>query len=120
MIYKAYDILVLVMLMVMGLCLTVIGFLLRMPGSGEVIWWVVVGLGILILVVGFVSIGFTATQATEMLCPYCNKKIVPRVKLGSGHLYLSTALEQKDHSEEDNRVSDENEILEREYHGRQR
>jgi len=112
--------LVLVMLIVMGLCLTVIGFLLRMPGAGEVIWWVVVGLGILILVVGFVSIGFTATQATEMLCPYCNKKIVPRVKLGSGHLYLSTALEQKDHSEEDNRVSDENEILEREYHGRQR
>ena len=120
MIYKAYDILVLVMLMVMGLCLTVIGFLLRMPGSGEVIWWLIMGLGIVILVVGFVSIGFTATQATEMLCPYCNKKIVPRVKLGSGHLYLSTALEQKDHSEEDNRVSDENEILEREYHGRQR
>ena len=89
MIYKAYDILVLVMLIVMGLCLTVIGFLLRMPGSGEVIWWVVVGLGILILVVGFVSIGFTATQATDMPCPYCNKKIVPRVKSGSGHLYLS-------------------------------
>jgi len=41
------------------------------------------------LVLGLVGIGFTATQATDMLCPYCNKKIVPRVKSGSGHLYLS-------------------------------
>jgi len=87
--YKAYDILVLVMLIVIGLFLTVMGFLLRMPGTGEVIWWLIMGVGIVILVLGLVSIGFTATQATDMLCPYCNKKIVPRVKSGSGHLYLS-------------------------------
>jgi len=87
--YKAYDILLLVMLMVLGLCLALLGFGLRMPGAGEVIWWLVMSLGILILVLGLVGIGFTATQATEMPCPYCNKKIVPRVKSGSGHLYFS-------------------------------
>jgi hypothetical protein len=45
--------------------------------------------GIICLVFCFVQIGFTATQPVSMACPHCNKLVVPRVKLWSGHLYFS-------------------------------
>jgi len=87
--YKAYDFLVLVMLLVLGVALIALGWAGTEPGLEDLAGWFVLVLGIGMLVAGIVSIGFTATQSTEMPCPHCGKKIVPKVKGGSGHLYLS-------------------------------
>ncbi|MBI2935112.1 MAG: hypothetical protein HYY29_06040 [Chloroflexi bacterium] len=87
--YKAYDIMVLAMIMILGFVLTIVGFMLRTRGLGEVIWWLVAALGIVLLIAGISSIGFCATQADEMPCPHCGKKAVPMVKLSSGHVFLS-------------------------------
>ena len=64
--YKAYDVLVLVMVLIVGIFLTLMGFWLATPGFGEAIWWLVMGLGVWMLLVGLISIGFTATQPTEV------------------------------------------------------
>ena len=87
--YKAYDIIVLVMLLVLGVVLIGLGLAATEPRLGELARLLVLVLGVVVLLAGIMSIGFTATQSTEMPCPHCGKKIVPKVKGGSGHLYLS-------------------------------
>jgi len=92
--YKRYDILTVLVWVVLGAALIVLGFLLRSPALGETVWWVVMGVGIALAVVGLVSIGFTTRQAVEMQCPHCGGKIVPRVKSSTSHLYLSKGDEE--------------------------
>ena len=87
--YKAYDIIVLVMLLVLGVVLIGLGLAATEPRLGELARLLVLVLGVVVLLAGIMSIGFTATQSTEMPCPHCGKKIIPKVKGGSGHLYLS-------------------------------
>lgn len=87
--YKAYDILVWVMVSVLGLALVVLGLSIRQLELADLLGWSTVFLGIVMLLGGLVSVGFIATQPTEMPCPHCGKKIVPKVKWSSGHLYLS-------------------------------
>ena len=92
--YRGYDILTAVVWMVLGAALMVLGFFLRRPDFGEAIWWVVTGVGIALVVVGVVSIAFTVRQPTEMHCPHCGGRIMPRVKPDTSHSYLSTADEE--------------------------
>ena len=87
--YKAYDILILIMMLLLGGMFILVGFVGRWPGIMEGIWWMLVGVGIAIVVGVMVSIGFTATQPTKIQCPYCQQKIVPKVKWSTGHLHLS-------------------------------
>ena len=87
--YRGYDILTAVVWMVLGAALVVLGLFLRRPDFGEAIWWVVAGVGIALVVVGVVSIGFTMRQATEMHCPHCGGRVMPRVKPDTSHLYLA-------------------------------
>ncbi len=87
--YKRYDILTVLVWVVLGAALIVLGIFLRSPDFGETVWWVVMGVGIALAVVGIVSIIFTARQTVGMLCPHCGGKIVPRVKSSTSHLYLS-------------------------------
>jgi NO-binding membrane sensor protein with MHYT domain len=92
--YKRYDILTVLVWVVLGAALIVLGLLLRSPDLGETVWWVVMGVGIALAIVGIVSIGFTTRQAVEMQCPHCGGKIVPRVKSSTSHLYLSKGEEE--------------------------
>jgi hypothetical protein len=87
--YKRYDILTVLVWVVLGAALIVLGLFLKRPDLGEAVWWVVMGIGIALAVVGIVSIGFSARQAVELDCPHCGGKIVPRVKSNTSHLYLS-------------------------------
>ena len=89
--YRAYNVMVLVLLRVVCVALIALGLEVRKLGVGQAIWWSAVGLGIVALVISLVAIGFTATRVTEMPCPHCGRGIVARVKLGlgSGHLYIS-------------------------------
>jgi hypothetical protein len=87
---RAYNILITVMVILIGGCLTLIGYLLlRLPWVMETIWWAPLALGIVCILGGLVSIGFDATQPTKIPCPYCREKIVPKVRGLSGHLHLS-------------------------------
>jgi DNA-directed RNA polymerase subunit RPC12/RpoP len=92
--YKWHDIEAMMVWVVLGVALIVLGSFLRRPESSEAIWWLVRGAGIVLLVVGIVSIGFSARQAVEMRCPHCGGKIVPRVKSSTSHLYLSKGEEE--------------------------
>ena len=92
--YKRYDILTVLVWVVLGAALIVLGLFLRRPDLGEAVWWVVMGVGIALAVVGIVSIGFSARQAVELDCPHCGGKIVPRVKSSTSHLYLSKGEEK--------------------------
>ncbi len=91
--YKRYDILTVLVWVVLGAALIVLGVFLRRPDFGEAVWWVVMGVGIALAVVGIVSIIFTARQTVGMLCPHCGGKIVPRVKSSTSQLYLSKGKE---------------------------
>jgi len=92
--YKKYDILTVLVWVVLGAALIVLGFFLRRPDFRESIWWVVMGVGIALAVVGIVSIVFSARQAVELHCPHCGGKIVPRVTSSTSHLYLSKGEEK--------------------------
>jgi len=92
--YKRYDTLTVLVWVVLGAALIVLGIFLRRPDFREEIWWVVMGVGIALMVIGIVSIGFTARQAVELDCPHCGGKIVPRVKSSTSHLYLSKRNEE--------------------------
>ncbi len=94
MIYKRYDILTVAVWVVLGAALIVLGLFLRRPDFGEAVWWVVMGVGIALMVVGIVSIGFSVRQAIELDCPHCGGKIVPRVQSSTSHLYLSKGEEK--------------------------
>jgi NO-binding membrane sensor protein with MHYT domain len=99
--YKRYDILTVLVWVVLGAALIVLGFFLRRPDFRESIWWVVTGVGIALAVVGIVSIAFSARQAIELDCPHCGRKIVPRVKSSTSHLYLTTGEEEEEEEEEE-------------------
>ncbi|MEA1871818.1 MAG: hypothetical protein U9M91_00210 [Chloroflexota bacterium] len=98
--YKRYDILTVLVWVVLGAALTVLGVFLRRPDFGEAVWWVVMGVGIALVVVGIISIAFTARQAVELSCPYCGGKIVPRVKSNTSELYLATGEEGEEEKAE--------------------
>ena len=87
--YRTADILTLVLITILGGAFVAVGLLSRRPDLMEDIWWIVVAFGGAILLSCLVSIGFVATQPTEMPCPYCNEKIVPKARTMSGHLRLS-------------------------------
>jgi hypothetical protein len=89
MIYKKYDILTVLVWVVLGAALIVLGVFLRRPDFGERIWWVVMGVGIALAIVGIISIILTSRQTVGMLCPHCGGKIVPRVKSNTSQLYLT-------------------------------
>jgi DNA-directed RNA polymerase subunit RPC12/RpoP len=92
--YKRYDMLTVLVWVVLGAALIVLGLFLRRPDLGEAVWWVVMGVGIALAVVGIVSICFSAKQVVELDCPHCGGKIVPRVKSNTSHLYLSKGEEE--------------------------
>jgi len=106
--YKRYDILTVLVWVVLGAALIVLGVFLRRPDFREAIWWVVMGVGIALAVVGIVSIIFTARQTVGMLCPHCGGKIVPRVKSSTSQLYLSKGEEIVVGSAEEEAKSPEN------------
>jgi hypothetical protein len=87
--YKRYDILTVLVWAVLGAALIVLGLFLRSPDFGERVWWVVMGVGIALAVVGIVSIILTSRQTVGMLCPHCGGKLVPRVKSSTSQLYLT-------------------------------
>ena len=87
--YKRYDMLTVLAWVVLGAALIVLGVFLRNPDFGEIIWWLVMGVGIALVVVGIVSIIFTSRQTVGMICPHCGGKIMPRVKSSTSQLYLT-------------------------------
>ena len=88
--YKKYDLLTVLVWVVLGAALIVLGVFLRRPDFGEIVWWVVMGVGIALAVVGLISIIFSTKQTIDLCCPHCGAKIVPRVKSSTSELYLST------------------------------
>jgi len=105
--YKRYDILTVLVWVVLGAALIILGLFLRRPDFGEAVWWVVMGVGIALAVVGIVSIIFTSRQTVGMLCPHCGGKIVPRVKSSTSQLYLSKGKEEAVGSAEETAKSPE-------------
>jgi len=93
--YKRYDILTVLVWVVLGAALIVLGVFLRRPDFGEAVWWVVMGVGIALAVVGIVSIAFTARQGIDLDCPHCGGKIVPRVKSSTSQLYITKGEEEE-------------------------
>jgi DNA-directed RNA polymerase subunit RPC12/RpoP len=87
--YKRYDMLTVLVWVILGAALVVLGFFLRRPDFGERVWWVVMGVGVALVVVGIVSIVFSMRQDVGLDCPHCGGKVVPRVKSSTSHLYLS-------------------------------
>jgi hypothetical protein len=92
--YKRYDMLTVLVWVILGAALIVLGLFLKRPNFGERVWWVVVGVGIALVVVGIVSIAFSMRQDVELDCPHCGAKIVPRVQSSTSHLYLSKGEEK--------------------------
>jgi hypothetical protein len=92
--YKRYDILTVLVWVVLGAALIVLGLFLKRPDFGEAVWWVVMGVGIALVVVGIVSIVFSMRQDVELDCPHCGGKVVPRVQSSTSHLYLSKGEEE--------------------------
>jgi hypothetical protein len=107
--YKRYDILTVLVWVVLGAALIVLGLFLKRPDLGEAVWWVVMGVGIALVVVGIVSIGFSVRQTVEIQCPYCGGKVVPRVKSSTSQLYLTTGEEEEGEEEEEEASSAEEE-----------
>jgi len=99
--YKRYDMLTVLVWVVLGAALIVMGLFLRGPDFGERVWWVVMGVGIALVVVGVVSIILTARQDVELDCPHCGGKVVPRVQSSTSHLYLSKVEEVRGSAEEE-------------------
>jgi len=93
--YKRYDILTVLVWVVLGAALVVLGLFLKRPDFGKAVWWVVMGVGIALVIVGVVSITFSVRQDVELDCPHCGGKVVPRVKSSTSQLYLTTAEEEE-------------------------
>ena len=87
--YRTNDIVMLLFLMVIGGFLRLIGLASRLPGFMQDVWFVPLVLGAVILLASLISIAFVATQPTKIACPYCQEKIVPKVRGMSAHLRLS-------------------------------
>jgi hypothetical protein len=77
------------MLILVGVAWLLTGYASRLPGLMEEIWWMPFALGGVILLGSLISIGFVATQPTKMPCPYCHEKVLPKVRMMSGHLHIS-------------------------------
>jgi hypothetical protein len=105
--YKRYDMLTVLVWVVLGAALIVLGVFLRTPDFGEAVWWVVMGVGIALAVVGIIGVVFTSRQTVGLLCPHCGGKIVPRVKSNTSHLYLSKGEEEAGGSAEEEAKSPE-------------
>ena len=105
--YKRYDMLTVLVWVILGAALVVLGLFLRKPDFGEAVWWVVMGVGIALAVVGIVSIIFNSRQTVGVLCPHCGGKIVPRVKSSTSQLYLSKGEEEAGGSAEEEAKSPE-------------
>ena len=99
--YKRYDMLTVLVWVILGAALIVLGFFLKRPDFGERVWWVVMGVGIALVVVGIVSIVFSMRQDVELDCPHCGGKVVPRVKSSTSHLYLTTMEEEEEEEEKE-------------------
>jgi hypothetical protein len=93
--YRRYDMLTVLVWVILGAALVILGFFLTRPDFGERVWWVVMGVGVALVVVGIVSVVFSMRQDIELDCPCCGGKVVPRVKSSTSHLYL-TAVEGKE------------------------
>jgi sulfite exporter TauE/SafE len=104
--YKRYDMLTVLVWVILGAALTVLGVFLRRPDFGEAVWWVVMGVGIALVVVGLISIAFSTKQTIELSCPHCGEKIVPRVKSSTSHLYLATGEEEEGEDEEEGKKAE--------------
>jgi len=87
--YRRYDMLTVLVWVILGAALVILGFFLRRPDFGERVWWVVMGVGIALVVVGIVSVVFSMQQDVQLDCPRCGAKVVPRVKSSTSHLYLT-------------------------------
>ena len=94
--YKRYDMLTVLVWVILGAALVVLGVFLKRPDFGERVWWVVMGVGIALVVVGIVSIVYSLRQDVELDCPHCGGKVVPRVKSSTSHLYLTTLEEEEE------------------------
>ena len=94
--YKRYDMLTVLVWVILGAALIILGFFLRRPDFGERVWWVVMGVGIALVVVGIVSIIFSVRQDVDLDCPHCGGKVVPRVKSSTSHLYLTKVEEEEE------------------------
>jgi hypothetical protein len=99
--YKRYDMLTVLVWVILGAALIILGFFLKRPDFGERVWWVVMGVGIALVVVGIVSIIFSMRQDVELDCPHCGTKVVPRVQSSTSHLYLSKPDEGEAEEEEE-------------------
>ena len=106
--YKRYDMLTVLVWVVLGIALIVLGAFLRRPDFGEAVWWVVMGVGIALAVVGIISVIFTTRQTVGMLCPHCGGKIVPCVKSSTSQLYLTKGEEIVASSAEEETKTPEN------------
>jgi uncharacterized membrane protein len=89
--YKRYDMLTVLVWVILGAALIILGFFLMRPDFGERVWWVVMGVGIALVVVGMVSVVFSTRQDVYLDCPHCGGAVIPRVKSSTSHLYLTTA-----------------------------
>jgi hypothetical protein len=89
--YRRYDMLTVLVWVILGAALIILGFFLMRPDLGERVWWIVMGVGIALVVVGIVSVVFSMRQDVCLDCPHCGGKVVPRVKSSTSHLYLTTA-----------------------------
>ena len=105
--YKRYDMLTVLVWVILGAALIVLGVFLRRPDFGEAVWWVVMGVGIALAVVGLVSISFSTKQAGELSCPHCGGKILPRVKSNTSELYLATEEGEKKEKKEEEMAGSE-------------
>jgi uncharacterized membrane protein len=94
--YKRYDMLTVLVWVILGAALIILGFFLKRPDFGERVWWVVMGVGIALVVVGIVSTVFSMKQDVELDCPHCGAKIAPRVQSSTSHLYLSKPEEEEE------------------------
>ena len=87
--YRTNGIMTLVLITILGVGFIAVGLLGRSPELMKEMWRPALGVGLAILVACLIDIGFVATQPTKIPCPYCNEKIVPKVRTMSGHLHLS-------------------------------
>jgi DNA-directed RNA polymerase subunit RPC12/RpoP len=94
--YRRYDMLTVLVWVILGAALIILGFFLMRPDFGERVWWIVMGVGIALVVVGIVSVVFSMRQDVYLDCPHCGGRVIPRVKSSTSHLYLTTAEGQED------------------------
>lgn len=86
---QKYDMLMVLVWVILGAALAILGFFLMRPDFGERVWWVVMGVGIALVVVGIVSVVFSMRQDVHLDCPHCGGKVIPRMKSSTSHLYLT-------------------------------